>query len=72
MTRITNTILFPSIPNPQYKQYSNGRLTLIIPSHPSRCVSRKYNQNSLLIYTGNDLMTGMDKLYTKDLQVVTE
>ena len=27
MTRITNTILSPSIPNPQYKKYLNGRLT---------------------------------------------
>ena len=26
MTRITNTILSPSIPNPQYKIYLNGRL----------------------------------------------
>ena len=39
MSRITNTILSPSIPNPQYKKYLNGRLTLIIPSHPSRCES---------------------------------
>ena len=41
MSRITNTILFPSTPNPQYKKYLNGRLTLtlIIPSHPSRCES---------------------------------
>ena len=37
----TNTILSPSIPNPQYKKYLNGRLTLtlVIPSHPSRCES---------------------------------
>ena len=41
MSRITNTILSPSIPNPHYKKYLNGRLTLtlIIPSHPSRCES---------------------------------
>ena len=41
MSRITNTILSPSIPNLQYKKYLNGRLTLtlIIPSHPSRCES---------------------------------
>ena len=41
MSRITNSILSPSIPNPQYKIYLNGRLilTLIIPGHPSRCVS---------------------------------
>ena len=41
MSRITNTILSPSIPNPQYKKYLNGHLTLtlIIPSHPSRCES---------------------------------
>ena len=30
MTRITNTILSPSIPNPQYKRYLNGRLTLTL------------------------------------------
>ena len=49
MTRITNTILSPSIPNLQYKKYLNGRLslTLIIPSHPSRCVSWDYNQKSV-------------------------
>ena len=28
MSPITNTILSPSIPNPQYKKYLNGRLTL--------------------------------------------
>ena len=41
MSRITNTNLSPSIPNPQYKKYLNGclTLTLIIPSHPSRCES---------------------------------
>ena len=39
MSRITNTILSPSIPNPRYKKYLNERLTLIIPSHPSRCES---------------------------------
>ena len=41
MSRIMNTILSSSIPNPQYKKYLNGRLTLtiIIPSHPSRCES---------------------------------
>ena len=41
MSRTTNTILSPSIPNPQYKKYLKGRLTLtlIIPSHPSRCES---------------------------------
>ena len=41
MSRITNTILSPSTPNPHYKKYLNGRLTLtlIIPSHPSRCES---------------------------------
>ena len=45
MTRITNTILSPSIPNPQYKIYLNGRLilTLITPNRPSRCVSWNYN-----------------------------
>ena len=45
MTRITNTFLSPSIPNPKYKKYLNGLLTLIIPSHPRRCVSRNYNLN---------------------------
>ena len=41
MSRITNTILSPSIPNSQYRKYLNGHLTLtlIIPSHPSRCES---------------------------------
>ena len=41
MTRITNTILSLSIPNPQYKIYLNGRLTLtlITPNRPSHCVS---------------------------------
>ena len=50
MTRITNTILSSSIPNPQYKKYLNGRLTLtlIIPSHHSRCVSWNYNLNEAL------------------------
>ena len=45
MTHITNTILFPSIPNPQYKKYLNGRLslTLITPNPPSRYVSWHYN-----------------------------
>ena len=47
MTRITNTILSPSIPNPQYKIYLNGRLTLtlITPNRPSRCVSWNYNRS---------------------------
>ena len=46
MTRITNTILSTSIPNPQYKKYLNGRLTLtlITPNRPSRCVSWNYNR----------------------------
>ena len=46
MTRIMNTILSPSIPNPQYKKYLNGRLTItpITPNRPSRCVSWNYNQ----------------------------
>ena len=43
MTRITNTILSPSIPNPQNKIYLNGPLTLITPNRPSRCVSWNYN-----------------------------
>ena len=45
MTRNTNTILSRSIPNPQYKIYLNGRLTLtlITPNRPSRCVSWNYN-----------------------------
>ena len=47
MTRITNTILSPNIPNPQSKIYLNGRLTLtlITPNRPSRCVSWNYNRN---------------------------
>mgnify|MGYP002803566161 FL=1 len=45
MTRITNTILSTSIPNPQYKKNLNGHLTLIIPSHPSRCVSWNFNRD---------------------------
>ena len=53
MTRITNTILFPSIPNPQYKVYLNGRLTitLITPNRPSRCVSWNYNLIDLIDYS---------------------
>ena len=52
MTRITNTILSPSIPNPQYKIYLNGRvtLTLITPNRPSRCVS--WNFKLLLALPG--------------------
>ena len=38
MSRITNTILSPSIPNPQYKKYLNGCLTLTL-INPSRCES---------------------------------
>ena len=51
MTRITNTILSASIPNPQYKKYLNGRLTLtlIIPSHRSHCVSWNYNPLCALV-----------------------
>ena len=46
MTSITNTILSPSIPNPQYKKSVNGRLTLtlITPNCPNRCVSWNYNR----------------------------
>ena len=52
MSRITNTILSPSIPNPQYKKYLNGRLTLIIPSHPSRCKSwNDYQRRPTYRYT---------------------
>ena len=53
MSRITNTILSPSIPNPQYKKYLNGRLTLtlIIPSHPSRCESWNDYHKKLIGYT---------------------
>ena len=49
MTRIMNTILSPSIPNPQYKKYLNGRLTLtlITPNRPSLCVSWNYNPKNL-------------------------
>ena len=31
MTRFTNTILSPSIPNPQYKKFLNGHPTLTLP-----------------------------------------
>ena len=49
MTRIANTILSPSIPNPQYKKYLNGRLnlTLITPNRPDRCVSWNYNLHAV-------------------------
>ena len=47
MTRITNTILSTSIPNPQYKIYLNGRLTLtlITPNRPSRAYHRNITKN---------------------------
>ena len=47
MKCITNTILFPiSIPNPHYKKYLKGWVTLILitPNHPNRYVSWKHNQ----------------------------
>ena len=58
MTRITNTILSLSIPNPQYKIYLNGRLTLtltlITPNRPSHSVSWNYNpkctKNRILLH----------------------
>ena len=61
MSRITNTILSPSIPNPQYKKYLNGRLTLtlIIPSHPSRCESwNDYPNLSTSLWETNHFLFG--------------
>ena len=62
MIRITNTILFPSIPNPQYKKYLNGRLTitLITPNRPSRCVS--WNYNHIFVAAVSDLRYLLDPL----------
>ena len=59
MTRITNTILSPNIPNPQYKIYLNGRLTLtlITPNRPSRCVSWNYNPIDGHLSIGNNFVS---------------
>ena len=82
MSRITNTILSPSIPNPQYKKYLNGRLTLtlIIPSHPSRCESWNDYHYLLLVtiqkfypvaFLGNCEWDTMEKVYCSVLFLPT-
>ena len=68
MSRITNTILSPSIPNPQYKKYLNGRLTLtlIIPSHPSRCESWNDYPLRAVTYKRTGLLGRLQKAWSQD------
>ena len=66
MSRITNTILSPSIPKLQCRKYLNGRLTLtlVIPSHPSRCESWNDNLNFDPVKT-NEIFSHSSKEHLK-------